>query len=85
MRSQECALLTIAPGGSLHASVLNMNRNRKIFLIAGSVFVFIIVLIAIDMARRTTAPWNRKKQIVRAFDVSAESDSITIDTLQQSH
>jgi hypothetical protein len=57
-----------------------MNRNRKIFIIASIIFVSIVALIAIDMARRTTAPWNKKKQIVRAFDVTSESDSIAIDT-----
>ncbi|MEI7585125.1 hypothetical protein [Runella sp.] len=57
-----------------------MNRNRKIFIIATIVFVSIVALIAIDMARRTTAPWNKKKQIVRAFDVTTESDSIAVDT-----
>lgn len=57
-----------------------MNRNRKLFIIASIVFVSIVALIAIDMARRTTAPWNKKKQIVRAFDVTAESDSIAVDT-----
>jgi len=57
-----------------------MNRNRKIFIIASIIFVSIVALIAVDMARRTTAPWNKKKQIVRAFDVTSESDSIAIDT-----
>ena len=57
-----------------------MNRNRKIFIIASIIFVAIVALIAIDMARRTTAPWNKKKQIVRAFDVTSESDSIAVDT-----
>jgi hypothetical protein len=36
--------------------------------------------VAIDMARRTTAPWNKKKQIIRAFDVTSEADSIGLDT-----
>lgn len=57
-----------------------MNRNRKIFIFASIIFVTIVAFIAIDMARRTTAPWNKKKQIVRAFDVSSDSDSIAIDT-----
>jgi hypothetical protein len=57
-----------------------MNRNRKIFIIASIIFVAIVAFIAIDMARRTTAPWSKKKQIVRAFDVSSDSDSIAIDT-----
>jgi hypothetical protein len=57
-----------------------MNRNRKIFVIVSIVFVAIVVLIAADMARRTTAPWNKKKQIVRAFDLSSDPDSIAVDT-----
>jgi hypothetical protein len=64
----------------LLTSILQMNRNRKIFIFASIIFVAIIAFIAIDMARRTTAPWNKKKQIVRAFDVSSDSDSIAIDT-----
>ncbi|MFN8344340.1 MAG: hypothetical protein U0X91_05030 [Spirosomataceae bacterium] len=60
-----------------------MNRNRKIFVVASLVFVTVISLLAVDMARRTTAPWNRKKQIVRAFDVTADTDSISMDTLQK--
>jgi hypothetical protein len=70
----------LTPRISLLTSVKKMNRNRKIFIIATLVFVSIVALIAIDMARRTTAPWNKKKQIVRAFDVTTESDSIAVDT-----
>ncbi|HAK77533.1 MAG TPA: hypothetical protein DCR35_17205 [Runella sp.] len=57
-----------------------MNRNRKIFIIVSIIFVAIFVGIAIDMASRTTAPWNKKKQLVRAFDVTSDADSIGIDT-----
>lgn len=57
-----------------------MNRNRKIFIIVSIVFVAIVASVAIDMARRTTAPWNKKKQIIRAFEVTAPSDSIAVDT-----
>lgn len=64
----------------LLTTTLKMNRNRKIFIIVTIVFVAVIALIAVDMARRTTAPWNKKKQIVRAFDVSSDSDSIVVDT-----
>jgi len=57
-----------------------MNRNRKIFIIASILFIALVSLVAIDLARRTTAPWNKKKQIIRAFDVTTDTDSITIDT-----
>jgi signal transduction histidine kinase len=74
-------LVTILPNNLKISSLKRkMNRNRKIFIIATLVFVSIVALIAIDMARRTTAPWNKKKQIVRAFDVTTESDSIAVDT-----
>ncbi|MFN4147370.1 MAG: hypothetical protein ACK4GN_16205 [Runella sp.] len=57
-----------------------MNRNRKIFIIATAVFVGLVLLLLADMARRTTAPWNKKKQIIRAFDIATPSDSIALDT-----
>ncbi|MDF7818451.1 hypothetical protein P1X15_12625 [Runella sp. MFBS21] len=60
-----------------------MNRNRKIFLFGSLIFVAIVVFVAIDMASRTTAPWNKKKQIIRAFEVSPEADSIAIDTTRR--
>ncbi|AEI50107.1 hypothetical protein [Runella slithyformis] len=60
-----------------------MNRNRKIFIVISIVFVAVVIFFAIDMARRTTAPWNKKKQIIRAFEVAAPSDSIAVDTTQR--
>lgn len=63
-----------------HPTFKLMNRNRKIFIIVSVIFIAIFVGIAIDMASRTTAPWNKKKQLVRAFDVTSDADSIGIDT-----
>ncbi|KAB7732734.1 hypothetical protein F5984_01935 [Rudanella paleaurantiibacter] len=60
-----------------------MNRNRRIFIIIFIAFVLIVVLITIDMARRTTAPWNRRKQLERALPgqtLPPPADGITIDT-----
>jgi hypothetical protein len=57
-----------------------MNRNRKIFITVFIVFVTVVVLLAIDMARQTTAPWNRKKQLTRAIPVTADGDSIALDS-----
>lgn len=53
------------------------NRNRKIFIVTFLIFTVVAVLLAIDMGRRTTAPWNKKKQILRAIPVE-ESDSIAV-------
>jgi len=57
-----------------------MNRNRKIFIGISIIFIAFFIGLAIDMGRRTTAPWNKKKQLVRAFDVTSDADSISIDT-----
>jgi hypothetical protein len=59
-----------------------MNRNRKIFIVVFFVFLAGVFLVLFDMARRTTAPWNRKKQIVRAIPVTGDtkSDTIRLDT-----
>lgn len=56
-----------------------MNRNRRIFIIVFISFTTVVALFAIDMARRTTAPWNRHRQAERAL--STQSDSLAIDTL----
>ncbi|MBO0939716.1 hypothetical protein J2I47_24430 [Fibrella sp. HMF5335] len=44
-----------------------MNRNKRIFIGVFITFTLIVILLTIDMARHTTAPWNRKKQAVRAL------------------
>lgn len=55
-----------------------MNRNRKIFIIVFIVFVLTMIGISIDMARRTTAPWNRKKQLSRAIPATETIDSVGV-------
>lgn len=60
-----------------------MNRNRRIFIIVFVVFTAIVALLAIDMASRTTAPWNRKKQLDRLSAPSADAppiDTLSLDT-----
>ena len=44
-----------------------MNRNKRIFIGVFLTFTLIVILLTIDMARYTTAPWNRKKQAGRAL------------------
>jgi len=58
-----------------------MNRNRRIFIVVFIVFTTLVALLAIDMASRTTAPWNKKKQAARAFKADRAADSLTADTL----
>lgn len=47
-----------------------MNRQKKIFLLVSLIFTLIVVLFAIDMARRTTAPWNKKRQVDRVLPIT---------------
>ena len=61
-----------------------MNRNRRIFIIVFIVFTTIVALLAIDMASRTTAPWNKRREVERALPGSKSGitvDSIATDTL----
>jgi hypothetical protein len=61
-----------------------MNRNRRIFIIVFVVFTTIVALFAIDMASRTTAPWNKRKQLERALPGAADGtavDTAATDTL----
>lgn len=59
-----------------------MKRNRRVFIIVFLTFLFVVILITVDMARRTTAPWNRRKQAERAFPGETQSrvDGTAIDT-----
>lgn len=61
-----------------------MNRNRRIFIIVFIIFTTIVALFAIDMASRTTAPWNRKKQLERALPgqsaIIPPIDTLDLDT-----
>jgi hypothetical protein len=65
-----------------------MNRNRRIFIIVFLAFTLLVILLTIDMANRTTAPWNRKKQATRALpgeqvDRKAfQLDTTGLDTLR---
>jgi hypothetical protein len=42
-------------------------KNNKLFKIVFFIFLIAVIIVLIDMARQTTAPWNKKKQIERAF------------------
>ena len=46
-----------------------MPRNRKIFLIVFAVFVLIVIIVAIDMGSRTTAPWKRRKDTMKKYEI----------------
>ncbi|WP_421826200.1 hypothetical protein [Larkinella sp.] len=55
-----------------------MNKNRRILFIAALIFTLIVIFVAIDMGRRTTAPWNKKRQLERALPT--EPDGTALDS-----
>ncbi|MCK8495928.1 hypothetical protein M0L20_28945 [Spirosoma sp. RP8] len=55
-----------------------MNRNRRIFIIVFITFTAIVIFFAIDMASRTTAPWNKRREVERALPI--QRDGTAIDT-----
>ena len=58
------------------------NRNRKIFIVVFVLFVALFAYISYDMSSRTTAPWNRPKQLNRALPgATPDSDSLLLDSL----
>jgi hypothetical protein len=60
------------------------NKNRKIFIIVFISFVALFAYISYDMSSRTTAPWNKPKQLKRALPGALpDSDSLKLDSLLQ--
>lgn len=63
-------------------STQNPNRNRRIFIAVFVFFTLVVALLAADMARRTTAPWNKPKQLNRVLPSALPtSDSLLLDSL----
>jgi len=57
-------------------------RNRNIFIIVFILFVALFAFISYDMSTRTTAPWNKPKQLNRALPgATPDSDSLLLDSL----
>lgn len=58
------------------------NRNNTIFVTVFIAFVALFAYISYDMSSRTTAPWNRPKQLKRALPgATPDADSLKLDSL----
>ncbi|GAB2794222.1 hypothetical protein GCM10027275_44130 [Rhabdobacter roseus] len=58
------------------------NRNRKLFIFIFIGFTLLMAMLALDMARRTTAPWNKPKQLERALPGALPpADNSLLDSL----
>lgn len=63
-------------------SEMHPNRNRKIFIVVFVAFVALFAYISYDMSSRTTAPWNKPKQLKRALPgATPDADSLKLDSL----
>lgn len=45
-----------------------MNKQKKIFVIIALLFVAAVIGITVDMMSKTTAPWEKKKEILKKYD-----------------
>ena len=60
----------------------NVNKKQKIFILICVAFVALFAYISYDMSSRTTAPWNKPKQLKRALPGALpDSDSLKLDSL----
>lgn len=58
------------------------NKSRRIFIIVTVLFIALFAYISYDMSSRTTAPWNKPKQLNRALPGALpDSDSLKLDSL----
>jgi hypothetical protein len=58
------------------------SRNSRIFIIVFILFVALFAYISYDMSSRTTAPWNKPKQLNRALPgATPDADSQKLDSL----
>jgi hypothetical protein len=46
-----------------------MPRNRKIFYIVFTIFLILVIIVAIDMGSRTNAPWNKRKETLKKYEI----------------
>jgi hypothetical protein len=44
-------------------------KKKLIFIIIALVFTLLMVFLAYDMGSRTTAPWNKKKELLEKYKV----------------
>lgn len=43
----------------LTLNLVKLNKNKKVFLIIAAIFLIIVILVSIDIARRTTFPGSK--------------------------
>lgn len=45
-----------------------MDKNKKILAVLSVIFLIIVFAVTYDMMSRTTAPWNKKKELLEKYD-----------------
>ncbi|MCF0050045.1 hypothetical protein MUK70_28970 [Dyadobacter chenwenxiniae] len=58
------------------------NKSRSVFIVVTILFIALFAYISYDMSSRTTAPWNKPKQLNRALPgATPDADSLLLDSL----
>ncbi|MCF0043370.1 hypothetical protein [Dyadobacter fanqingshengii] len=58
------------------------NKSQSIFIVVTILFIALFAYISYDMSSRTTAPWNKPKQLNRALPgATPDADSLLLDSL----
>jgi hypothetical protein len=46
-----------------------MNSKKGFFIIIALIFTLLVAMLAWDMGKKTTAPWERKKELLDKYKV----------------
>ncbi len=49
-----------------------MTKQKKIFAVIAVIFIIIVLIVTVDMMSKTTAPWNKKKELLKKYDKDFE-------------
>ena len=50
---------------NLVVQIASMTKSKKYFLIGAIIFIIIMIFIAVDISRRTVAPWEKDKAEIK--------------------
>ena len=42
-----------------------MTRQKKVFAVLAVIFIVLVIIVTADMMSKTTAPWNKKKELLK--------------------
>ncbi len=58
-----------------------MSRSRKIFLVCAFLYLFILLIVSVDISRKTTFPGSKPQMKQRMEDRFKPADSVKNDSI----